>query len=74
MLTTKQLVEVANYSFSSRLLKWREKRYVLWDTKYHTTRFARNFTKSAQTIWLLREALKKVFAYFFLKKVGAQAA
>ena len=28
VLTTKKLVEVANYSFSSRLLKWREKRYV----------------------------------------------
>ena len=28
VLTTKQLVEVANHRFSKRLLKWREKRYV----------------------------------------------
>ena len=49
----------------------RENRYVLWDTKYHTTRFAWSLTKLAQTIWLLREADQKVFAPLFFQKVAS---
>ena len=51
------IVLVANHRFSSRLLKWRENRYVLCNFDY-TTQFARNFVAK----------LFKKFLVLFLKR------